>query len=124
MSKQVVLLRVGVDSGCGGIQGPLFKDGSFDFICIPDRKGVSDHTYGNLVGRDGQPHASYFPKSRRKVMAEQHVHLDPEWQTFTYGDPTTPKRSLRNLKPGDFLAFYCGLQEWDSENGWNQDACL
>jgi hypothetical protein len=28
MSKHVVLLRVGIDAGCGDIQGPLFKDGS------------------------------------------------------------------------------------------------
>jgi hypothetical protein len=54
-------------------------------------------------------------------MAEQHVHVDPEWETFTYGDPTPPKRSLRNLKPGDLLVFYCGLQEWDAESGWNHD---
>ena len=54
MSKQVVLLRVGIDAGCGGIQGPLFKDGSFDFVCIPDNKGVSVHTYGNMVGRNGK----------------------------------------------------------------------
>ena len=119
MSKQVVLLRVGIDSGCGGIQGPLFKDGSFEFVCIPDNKGVSVHTYGNMIGKDGKPLSGYFPESRRRVMAEQHVHVDPEWETFTYGDPTTPKRSLRHLKPGDFLVFYCGLQEWDSESGWN-----
>src|SRR5436309_4858374 len=43
MSKQVVLLRVGIDAGCGSIQGPLFQDGSFDFVCIPDNKGVSVH---------------------------------------------------------------------------------
>ena len=54
-------------------------------------------------------------------MAEQHVHVDPEFETFTYGDPTTPKRSLRSLMPGDFLVFYCGLQEWDSASGWNWD---
>src|SRR5262249_49934380 len=36
-------------------------------------------------------------------------------------NPTTPKRSLRHLNPGDFLVFYCGLQEWDAENGWNRD---
>src|SRR3954468_12432976 len=90
MSKQVVLLRVGVDSGCGGIQGPLFKDGSFDFVCIPDNKGVSVHTYGNMLGRDGKPLAGYFAESRRKVAAGQHVHHDPEFETFTYGDPTTP----------------------------------
>ncbi len=119
MSKKVVLLRVGVDAGCGGIQGPLFNDGTFEFVCIPDKKRVSIHTYGNMVGRDGKPLVGYFAESRRKVMAEQHVHVDPEWETFTYGDPTTPKRSLRHLNPGDFLVFYCGLQEWDAESGWN-----
>ena len=105
MSRHVVLLRVGVDSGCGGIQGPLFKDGTFDFVCIPDTKRVSVHTYGNMAGRDGRPHADYFAESHRKLMAEQHIHLDPEFETFTYGDPTTPKRSLRYLRPGDFLVF-------------------
>jgi hypothetical protein len=121
MSKQVFLLRVGVDSGCGGIQGPLFKDGSFDFVCIPDKQGVSVHTYGNLIGRDGKPHARYFPEARRKLIETQRVHVDPEFETFTYGDPTTPKRSLRYLKTGDFLVFYCGLQEWDVDSGWNRD---
>jgi hypothetical protein len=119
MSKQVVLLRVGVDAGCGGIQGPLFEDGSFEFVCIPDNHGVSAHTYGNMLGRDGKPLSGYFSESRRAVMAKRHVHHDPEFETFTYGDPTTPKRSLRHLQPGDFLVFYCGLQEWDAVQGWN-----
>ena len=121
MSKQVVLLRVGIDAGCGGIQGPLFKDGTFDFVCIPDNKRVSVHTYGNQCGKDGRRLVDYFPESRRNQMAAQHVHVDPEFETFTYGDPTTPKRSLRNLKPGDFLVFYCGLQEWDATDGWNRE---
>src|SRR5437868_12809621 len=119
MKKQVFLLRVGVDAGCGGIQGPLFADGTFEFICIPDRKQVSIHTYGSMIDKDGNHLVSYFPKSKRKLLAEQHVHVDPEFETFTYGDPTTPKRSLRNLKPGDFLVFYCGLQDWDPKLGWN-----
>jgi hypothetical protein len=121
MSRQVVLLRVGVDSGCGGIQGPLFKDGSFEFVCIPDNKQVSDHTYGNIIGRGGRSHVDYFTKGRRAVMARQTVHVDPEWDTFTYGDPTSPKRSLRHLHPGDLLVFYCGLQMWGEEDGWNRD---
>ncbi len=119
MTRNVVLLRVGIDAGCGGIQGPLFGDGTFEFVCIPDNKRVSAHTYGNMVGRDDKPLVGYFAGSRRKVMAEQTVHVDPEWETFTYGDPTPPKRSLRNLKPGDFLVFYCGLQEWNAGSGWN-----
>jgi hypothetical protein len=121
VARNCVLLRVGIDAGCGGIQGPLFEDGSFDFVCIPDHKRVSVHTYGNMVGRDGKPLVGYFAEARRMVMAEQNVHVDPEWETFTYGDPTPPKRSLRHLKPGDFLVFYCGLQQWDAESGWNRD---
>lgn len=120
MARNVVLLRVGIDSGCGGIQGPLFKDGSFEFICIPDNKGVTKFTYGSLIGTTGRYHVEYFPESRRATMARQHIHLDPEFETHTYGDPTIPKRSLRNLKPGDFLVFYCGLQKWDSESGWDR----
>jgi hypothetical protein len=121
MKRNCVLLRVGVDAGCGGIQGPLFRDGSFEFICIPDKKRVSIHTYGAMIGRNGKPFVEYFPGASRKRIARQHIHLDPEFETFTYGDPTSPKRSLRHLKPGDLLAFYCGLQEWDYERGWRTD---
>ena len=119
MSRQVVLLRVGIDAGCGGIQGPLFQDGTFELMCIPDDKGVSDDTYGNLTCKAGRPLTDYFPESRQKRMFDQHVHMDPEFATFTYGDPTAPKRSLQRLKPGDLLVFYCGLQEWNETDGWN-----
>lgn len=117
---KAVLLRVGIDSGSGGIQGPLFEDGSFEYICIPDKKGVSVHTYGSLLGRNGTPHSDCFPVRKRKGIADQHVHLDPEFETFTYGDPTTPKRSLRTLDQGDYLIFYAGLQRWDNDTGWNR----
>ena len=40
------------------------------------------------------------------------MHFDPEFDTFTYGDPTTPKQSLRYLRPGDLLVLYVGLQGW------------
>ena len=121
MSKQVVLLRVGIDSGSGGIQGPLFKDGTFDFVCIPDKKQVGVHTYGSMIGKNGQSLVNYFPASKRKRKAGMHIHVDPEFETFTYGDPTTPKRSLQNLRRGDFLVFYCGLQKWDTEKGWDKN---
>ena len=118
---RAVLLRVGIDSGCGGIQGPLFKDGSFEFISIPDKKGVSIHKYGTCLSRNGIPYSDFFPMSQRKKVALHHVHLDPEFDTFTYGDPTTPKRSLRKLESGDYLIFYCGLQDWDERDGWNHE---
>lgn len=53
-------------------------------------------------------------------MSEQHVHCDPEFETFTCGDPTTPMRLLRYLRPGDFLVFYWELQERDATDGRNR----
>jgi hypothetical protein len=119
--RKAVLLRVGIDSGCGGIQSPLFDDGSFEFICIPDSKRVSVHKYGTLVGKNGRPHSDYFPARKQELASEQHIHLDPEFETFTYGDPTIPKSSLQKLDRGDYLIFYCGLQEWDEDSGWRAD---
>ncbi len=120
---QVVLLRVGIDSGCGGMQGPLLKNNLFEYIPIPDTfqtKGVDKRTYGTTKGRYARCLIDYFPKGRRKKMAKQPMHFDPEFKTFTYGDPTTVKGSLRKLKAGDLLVFYCGLSKWDPRNGMSK----
>ena len=112
---QVVLLRVGIDTGSGGIHGALFKDGSFEYIPIPDGWGVDVRTYGNTKGRHGRFLIDYFPASRRERIFTQAIHYDPEFKTYTYGDPTTPKSSLRRLVKGDLLVFYAGLKGWDLE---------
>jgi hypothetical protein len=109
---QVVLLRVGIDSGRGGIQGPLFENGSFEFIPIDDRLRVSSQTYGNTEGVHRRKLIEYFPERLRDRLRNQPMHFDPEFQTFTYGDPTLPKRGLLNLRPGSLLVFYAGLETW------------
>ena len=114
---KMAMVRVGIDSGCGGIQGPLFKDGAFEYIPIPDGFGIDSRTYGNTQGRHGRYLIDYFPASRRDKMAQQPIHYDPEFETFTYGDPTSPKAGLRHLEPGDMLVFYCGLAGWDFGSG-------
>ncbi len=113
---QVVLLRVGIDTGSGGIHGPLFADRSFEFIPIPDGFGIDPRTYGNTVGRHGARFSDYFPPGRGDEVARYSMHVDPEFETFTYGDPTLPKRGLRRLQPGDLLVFYAGLKGWDFES--------
>jgi Nucleotide modification associated domain 3 len=117
---QVVLLRVGIDTGSGGIHGPLFEDGSFEFLCIPDKYNVEQRTYGSLTGKFGRRFIDYFPMRKQAKMENCPVHADPEFETFTYGDSTSPKAGLRRLQPGDILAFYCGLQGW----GWQCDPAL
>ena len=88
---KIAMIRVGVDAGseCGGMQGPLFKDGTFEFIPIPenpDAAVVPKYTYSNLIGRHGKPLVNYFSDRRQVKMAECGVHNDPDWETFTYGD--------------------------------------
>jgi hypothetical protein len=109
----VVLLRVGIDTGCGGLHSPLFEDGTFEFVPIPDSKGQDERTYGNASGRKNRTFAEYFPKSRRSRIESQSMHVDPEFESFTYGDPTPPKRNLAKLEPGDLLVFYAGMKGWD-----------
>lgn len=115
---QVVLLRVGIDTGSGGILGPLFRDGSFEFIPIEDRfkgGGVDRRTYGNTRGRYRRTLIDYFPPQRREKLSHQPLHLDPEFRTYTYGDPAKLKASLQKLRLGDLLVFYAGLKGWDHE---------
>jgi hypothetical protein len=117
VEMKVALLRVGIDSGCGGMQGPLFRDGTFEFIPIPDDKHrVDRRTYGNTIGRHERALVEYFPPPVRSRMADFPMHVDPEFETFTYGDPTPPKKSLARLAHGDMLVFYAGLEGWDFES--------
>lgn len=113
---KVAMVRIGIDTGSGGIHGPLFQDGSFEYLPIPDDSRTDKRTYGNTAGRHGESLITYFPESRRQRMMNQALHYDPEFDTFTYGDPTSPKAGLRRLERGDLLVFYCGLQGWDFES--------
>lgn len=110
---KMAMVRIGVDTGSGGIHGPLFQDGSFEYIPIPDGFGIDPRTYGATVGHNGARLVEYFPKSRWGKMEYQSIHVDPEFATFTYGDPTAPKAGLRRLEQGDLLVFYCGLGGWN-----------
>lgn len=113
---QVVLLRVGIDSGAGGMQGPLFEDGTFEFVPIPDHFDHSSknlETYGNTKCRSGRLLVDYFPGQMQAKNRNVSIHADPEFDTFTYGDPTkTAKRGLRRMQKGDLLVFYAGLEPW------------
>jgi hypothetical protein len=106
----ILLLRVGIDSGCGGTLGPIFPDGTFEYVPIPESpQYVSPRSmyYRDLAARHGGTLAQYVPPRYREAAA----HYDPEFETFTYGDPTRNKRGqLLRLDDGDFLIFYAGLR--------------
>jgi len=106
--RRLVLLRVGIDTGSGGMLGPIFADGSFEFIPIDADRDCAGRNYGNTEGRHGRKLIEYFPNRLKGRMKGTFLHFDPEFDTFTYGDPTSPKRSLRN-PVWRFACFLRGL---------------
>ena len=104
-----LLLRVGIDLGCGGALGPIFPDGTFEYVPIPESPefvGARSVRFQDLPARYGGTLAQYVPRRYRESAA----HYDPEFETYTYGDPTKNKRAqLLRLESGDFLLFYAGL---------------
>jgi len=107
---RVVLLRVGIDTGSGGWHSPLFDDGSFELLPIPASESCEPFTYGTYCGRNGRPILEYLPRRLHNRLSNKRLHLDPEFSSFTYGDPTQPKARLRTLTKDDILVFYAGLQ--------------
>jgi hypothetical protein len=107
--RKILFLRVGIDLGCGGTLGPIFPDGTFEYVPIPESsQSVSSRSvyYGSLPTRHGGTLAQYVPRRYKESAA----HYDPEFEIFTYGDPGRNKRSqLLRLEHGDLLVFYAGL---------------
>lgn len=115
-TMKVILLRVGIDTGSGGIAGPLLKGNTFDFVPIEaGRPHARQRTYGNQSGRHKRRLIEYFPDRLKAKMRGRPVHDDPEFQSCTYGDPTRPKQGLRDLQRGDLLVFYAGLCSWPDD---------
>ena len=112
--NKAMLLRVGIDKGCGGVLAPIFEDGSFEYIPIPevDPDSTESRTYENTKGRKGQPLAYYLPNR----IKDSSMHFDPEFETFTYGDPTSKRKFLLKLDKDDLLVFYAGLTPFMNSN--------
>lgn len=100
-----VLINVGSSSTNPNGRGRIFKDLSFDYLPIPEGHRTREHvaTYREL----GFTQVRY-PDLR--------VHLDPEFETFTYGHVRRgfgDMKSLLNLKKKAMLFFYATLQKQD-----------
>jgi hypothetical protein len=109
-----LLLRIGIDRGTGGCLAPIYEDRSFEFIPIPEYRATSEsRVYANMVGRTSKRIVDFVPEK----IKFSHPHYDPEFDTFTYGDPTKTKRNqLSKLSPGDILIFYVGLRPIDGKD--------
>ena len=113
-SSKALLLRVGMDRGTGGVLGPIFPDGTFEYVPIPETAfGPDALTYAALPGRHVPSLASVLPAR----LAERHPHIDPDFSALTYGDAAPRKRQqLLHLEPGDLLVLYAGFSPRPAED--------
>ena len=104
---RAVAINVGANTNEPGFRGPIYPDGSFSFVPIPESKPAEGApTYADLALEIDMP----------TEVANVPVHLDPEFaeyphcETYTYGDPFGVKaRPLLDLERGDFVLFYATL---------------
>lgn len=112
--RKALLLRVGIDRGTGGTLAPIFADGRFKYVPIPEEGPTRcPYIFAILPVRRGNSLAAFLPRR----IAGRHPHADPDFDTFTYGDAAPRKRrQLLRLAPGDLLVFYAGLTPWSAED--------
>jgi len=106
-NMKIMLLRIGIDKGTDGALGPIFEDGSFEYIPISERdqNTTETRTFSSTVGRSGLPLSEFLPAQ----IVSRKMHYDPEFESFTYGDPTSKRKYLLKLVKDDLLVFYAGL---------------
>lgn len=103
-----VLINVGSNSTDPNGRGRIFEDFTFEYLPIPESKKITRKvpTYQEL----GFAHVK---------SPDLPVHLDPGFQTFTYGHVRRgfgDIETILRLRENDVLFFYATLQE---KEGWS-----
>jgi hypothetical protein len=112
-----VAINVAANTNEPGVRGPLFPDGSFEYVPIPESEPTSGAvpTYADLDIETA------LPEGYRDVP----VHLDPEFaeypgcERYSYGDEHGVKAGpLSDLSAGDYLFFYATLSTDADRPAW------
>ncbi|WP_135821449.1 Nmad3 family putative nucleotide modification protein [Halostella litorea] len=112
-----VAINVGANTTLPGFRGPVFPDGSFEYIPIPEREPAGEQlpTYADLDLTTDVP----------ADVRDAAVHLDPEFaeypecEAYTYGDDHAVKAGpLSELAAGDYALFYATLSTAGDPADW------
>lgn len=105
-----VAINVGANTNQPGFRAPIWPDGSFEYIPIPESEPTGElvPTYGDL--------APDLETTLPADLNDTKVHLDPEFagyphcKRYTYGDEHGVKAlPLSELAAGEYLFFYATL---------------
>ena len=110
---RAVAINVAANTTLPGVRGPIYPDGSFLYVPIPEREPTVERvpTYAALGFDDD------LPTGLPDEAVDRRVHFDPEFagyyghERYTYGDEHGVKAGpLSRLEPGDSLVFYATLR--------------
>ncbi|PSP78102.1 hypothetical protein BRC81_08630 [Halobacteriales archaeon QS_1_68_20] len=117
-----VAINVGANTSLPGLRGPIYPDGRFTYLPIPEREPTAEPvpTYADLAAELDLP----FPIP--EDLADRQVHLDPSFREYplcestTYGDEHGVKAGpISELAAGDYLLFYATLSTVEtSDREW------
>jgi hypothetical protein len=126
---KVILSRKGFDSKAGGCASPIFEDGSFLSLPIPEEQfsHVSFSDIGD--GRLGTIVEDLTHRWKEPVKASDRVHLDPDlkgvslrrernWRAL-FGQAAAAQRhlDLQGVGPGDIFLFFGWFRRVERYNG-------
>lgn len=108
--SRAVAINIGANTSLPGFRGPIYPDGRFQYVPIPEREPVGEWvpTYSDLD----------LPIDVPGSLAGRRVHLDPTFveyphcESYTYGDEHAVKAGpLSKLSAGDIVFFYATLSQ-------------
>ena len=110
-SGRVFIINVGANT-TSPLQSPVFDDGRFEFVPIPEYAPVDSNeklSFADLrqFNFPDRPLLALF--SEVSISPTDKVHSDPEFITLTYGDNIKQKSNLQGLQTGDYLFFLARL---------------
>ena len=122
----VVLAGVGADSTNVGALAPLYDDGRFEYVPIPEKTrettetqtlGSWDLRYDDRTAADLTSRINPQPVGHGETVVTGDdleswpFHRDPNFAALTYGEHRESYVSrLRDLEDGDVVGFYAGLR--------------
>lgn len=105
----LILVGIGSDSKNASNCPPIFDDGSFEYIPIPEEHETSETATFENEGFDEHLDHVIHDGEKTDDLDRVHLHHDPNFEELTFGDPGKSRSALLSLEPDDILAFYTGL---------------
>jgi hypothetical protein len=126
---KLILSRKGFDSKFGGCASPIFEDGTFISLPIPEKSGRVSFSGIGGNGRIGAIVEDLTHRRKQPLKAIDRVHLDPDlrfdsltrkvgWRPL-FGQAASAQSHLDNhgVEPGDIFLFFGWFRRVEEWNG-------